>query len=83
MTRRSGMFQHIINAQLTDLRATVADEADRERRVNEAEARLDEPLTRREVLNALETSRNHFGGSGALVQEAICDAFDRLKDALS
>lgn len=83
MTRRSRMFDHIVQAQLTDLRATAADQAGRERRANEAEARLDEPLTRREVLDALNTAQDHFGGSGEPVQEAIYDAFGRLRDALS
>lgn len=80
---KSRMFHHIVQAQLTELRATAQDAADRERRLNEEEARMDEPLTRREVLSALETVRDHFGGSGEPVQEAIYDAIDRLRDALS
>jgi hypothetical protein len=48
-----------------------------------AGARLDAPISRREVLEAIREVRNHFGGNGLPEQEALCDAFDRLADALS
>lgn len=52
---------HIVQAQLTDLRATAADQAERHRRADEVEARLDEPLTGcnlRESKNAVESVMN-------------------------
>lgn len=41
--------------------ARKADEADQQRRADEAEARLGAPITRRELLHALETVRNRAG----------------------
>lgn len=44
-----------------DLEMRQRDEADRQRRADEAEARLDAPVTRRELLAALERVRNSAG----------------------
>ena len=57
MTHRTinQMFGKTIRDLEAAERARREDQADRERRAAEAEARLDEPLTRREVLDALES----------------------------
>lgn len=77
------MFGPIVRTQRAQLQAERDDAADRQRRADEAEARLNEPLTRREVVDAIREARDHFGGSGEPVQDAIYDAFARLADALS
>jgi hypothetical protein len=61
-------------------RAAKEDAADRERRVAEAEARLDEPLTRREVLEALENVAIEHDCSG---DHNFADAFRKLAQVLS
>ncbi len=58
------------------------DAADRERRVQEAEERLDEPLTRREVLEAIESVANDYGCNGDHDSMLIADAFRKLAEAL-
>lgn len=83
MKRPSGMFAPILRDQRNRIQAAADDMAELRRRSDEADARRNERLTRGEVLDVLETVRDHFGGSGEPVQEAIYDAFDRLRDALS
>jgi hypothetical protein len=73
------MFAPIVRAQQAEL----DDAADRQRRANEAEERLDEPLTRREVVEAIESVANEYAGSGFPEQEIICDAFAKLAAILS
>lgn len=60
-----------------------AELAARQHAAAEAEARLDAPLTRREVIEAIRDTRDYYAGSGFPEQEIICDALDRLADALS
>lgn len=57
--------------------------AERQRRVDQEQARLDETLTRREVLEALENVVNEFGGAGFPENDAIATAFRKLAEALS
>lgn len=58
------------------------DAADRERRAQEAEERLDEPLTRREVLDAIETVASEYACNGDHDSMLIADAFRKLAEAL-
>ena len=60
--------------------AVAQDAADRERRHQEAEARLDEPLTRREVLDALEMVKAQYSPSHHTTQ---IELLERLMEALS
>lgn len=63
-------------------RAQREDELERQRRADEAEARLDEPVTRRELLEALEAASSKYAGSGFDEQDRIADAFAALHDLL-
>lgn len=62
------------------IRRTVAE--DRERRAREAEERLDAPLTRRDLLDAIESVRREYGISGTEEAELIEGAFRKLAEAL-
>lgn len=52
-------------------------------RANAAEARLDETLTRREVLEAIEYVAHGYGCNGDHDSDLICNAFCKLAEALS
>ena len=81
------MTRHPFNKIVRDLQATERaierDVQDQARRAAEAEARLDEPLTRRDVLDALDEVANEYGCNGDHDSDLIADAFRKLKDALS
>jgi cell division protein YceG involved in septum cleavage len=70
-----------------DLAATARMEreeaADRQRRIDQGQARLDESVTRREILEALESVASEYGCRGFPENEAIADAFRKLAEALS
>jgi hypothetical protein len=61
-------------------RAMKEDAADCQRRADEAEARLDAPLTRREVLDAIETVASVYSGQHG---HDTRDLLRRLAKALS
>lgn len=56
---------------------------DRIARAQEIEARLDETLTRREVIDAIDTVAGEYGCGGTHESELIADAFRKLAKALS
>jgi hypothetical protein len=47
------------------------------------QARLDETLTRREVIDAIDQVASDYGGNGTHESDLICDAFRKLSRALS
>jgi hypothetical protein len=63
-------------------RARREDEADTRRREREREERLDEPLRRRDVLDAIETIAHEYDMSGTDAASLIAAAFRRLAEAL-
>ncbi len=77
------MFGQIANEMRAAAERDYLELASRQHAADEAEARLDAPLTRRDVLDAIRDVRDRFGGSGEPIQEVVYDAFDRLLDALS
>lgn len=72
------MFGPIVRSQQRLLQIEREENADRARRVAEEEARLDEPLTRREVVEAIESVVNEYAE-----HELLSEAFARLAVALS
>lgn len=64
------------------------DAEERERRLRAEqwqhdEAILDRPLTRRELIEALDETILDIGGSGMETQDLICDAFRKLRENLT
>lgn len=56
---------------------------DRARIAVEAEARLDQPMTRRELMTAIESVAHEYGMQGDHDSDLICNAFRKLGEALS
>lgn len=77
------MFAPVVRDLAAQERAQREDQRERERRAAEAEARLDAPLTRRELLEAIETTASDYGCAGTPESDAIADAFRKLGEALS
>lgn len=75
--------KQMFGAALEWERAMREDAADRERRAADEQARLDETLTRREVIEALESVANEYGCNGNHDSDLIADAFRKLAGALS
>ena len=75
-----GMLQRQLNEN-----ARLAQEivTERERRAAEEEARLDEPLSRREVLDAIESVAHGYGCNSDHDSDLICNAFRKLAEAIS
>lgn len=76
------MFGKIARDAASAEKARLDDIAERQRRADEAEARLDETLTRREVIEAIESVANDYGCNGTQESDTICEAFRRLAVAL-
>lgn len=64
-------------------RALKEDAADRYVRAMEEEAHQDAPISRRDVLDALETAASEYGCAGNHDSDLIADAFRKLAKALS
>lgn len=77
------MFGKVVRDLNAAEQARQDDLAEQRRRAEEAEARLDEPLTRREVLAAIEQVAADYGCNGTPESAAIADAFRALGKALS
>lgn len=82
MTRKTAqqMFGKVARDIAAAERAERDDQADRERRAAEAEARLDEPLTRREVLDAIESVKSRYS---PYHHSTLIQLLDSLAEALS
>lgn len=76
------MFGKVLRDREAAERAQREDQADRVRRAAEAEARLDESLTRREILDAVEVIVSDYDASGTDAGTLLADAFRRLAEAL-
>ena len=85
MTRRTTdqMFGKVVRDMAAQERAEREDARDRARQLAEEEARLDEPLTRREVIDAVETVAFGYECSGSPQSDMIAAAFRKLAEALS
>lgn len=82
MTRKTAqqMFGKVARDIAAAERAERDDQLDRERRAAEAEARLDEPLTRREVLEAIESVKSRYCPRNGTM---LIRLLDDLAEALS
>lgn len=76
------MFGKITRDLARQEQAKRDDAADRERRAQEAEDRLDEPLTRRDMLEAIESVASEYACNGDHDSMLVADAFRKLAEAL-
>lgn len=84
MTHRNNiMFRQLERQLARNAEIAKEDAAERARHAEEQEARLDAPLTRREVLEAIESVAHEYGCNGNHDSDLICDAFRKLAEALS
>lgn len=58
------------------------DRRNAERYAAEREARLDAPVSRRELLEAIKETRKHFSGSGYELHDAVARALQHLENFL-
>jgi hypothetical protein len=81
MTRKTTdqMFDKVARDIAAQERAVAQDAADRERYAAEAEARLDEPLTRRELLDAIESVKSRYSPHH---HSMLIEMLERLAEAL-
>lgn len=78
------MFRKTLRHIEADERDAIREAAaDAIRRIEEQEARLHAPLSRREVLEALQIVAGQFGGNGNHDSDLIANAFRELERALS
>lgn len=82
MTRRTTdqMFSKAVRDKAAQERAEREEARERARQLAEVEARLDEPLTRREVLAAIESVKSRYS---PYHHSTIIELLDRLAEALS
>lgn len=81
MTRRTTdqMFGKVVRDMAAQERAEREEARDRVRQLAEEDARLDEPLTRREVLDAIETVKSRYSPHH---NSMTIELLDRLAEAL-
>jgi hypothetical protein len=81
MTRRTAgqMFGKVARDLAAAERARREDEADAQRQEREAEERLNEPLRRRDVLDAIEQVKYHYS---EYHHSGTIELLDRLTEAL-
>ena len=77
------MFGKIARQIEADDRMLREEAARREREFEEQEARLDNPISRREVIEAIDFVVSEYSGNGVQTHDMIADAFRKLAKALS
>ncbi len=82
MKTANQMFGKVTRDLTRQEQARRDDAADRERRVQEVEDRLDEPLKRREVLEAIESVASEYTCNGDHDSMLVADVFRKLAEAL-
>lgn len=80
MKNNHRMFGGIAREMARAARAEAEDQATRERHAQEAEAHLDAPITRREVLDAIEEVAREYDAMG---RNGTRDLLRKLAEALS
>lgn len=82
MKTANQMFGKVTRDLARQEQARRDDAADRERRAQEVEDRLDEPLKRRDVLEAIESVASEYTCNGDHDSTLVADAFRKLAEAL-